>query len=453
MQKLASTGSMANTSPDVVPSEQPRASDGPPAGAPTAELIEQINDGNKNQGVPESVPRTLEAPDLDENSQDSDGDDVTPAPAISSTSAPLSKNQQKKLLRRQKWAEGAEWRKNRRKEKRVAKRDRDRLAKEQATASTADGSQPVSTPSSVVPKKPHHLRATQVPLTFILDCDFDELMTVKERISLASQLTRAYSDNKNAPFRVSLVVSSYGASLKERFEGVLANSHLSWRHVKFTEEDFVESAAKAGEAMAGQAMPVRSGALTALDAAKPEDRVIYLTSDSKETLTELTPYTTYIIGGIVDKNRHKGLCYKRALDRGVKTARLPIGEYLEMSGRTVLTTNHVVEIMLKWIESGDWGEAFMKVVPGRKGVKLKAADNESDENGTDGEGEGENGKIGGEGKKGDEDGAESEEKGAGASLTTVEDGENLMEAPNDLAPNSEKDVHGRQEKNELLSHC
>ena len=53
------------------------------------------------------------------------------------------------------------------------------------------------------------------------------------------------------------------------------------------------------------------------------------------------------------------------------TARLPISENLEMSGRTVLTTNHVVEIMLRWIESGDWGEAFMKVVPVRKGVRLK----------------------------------------------------------------------------------
>ena len=99
--------------------------------------------------------------------------------------------------------------------------------------------------------------------------------------------------------------------------------------------------------------------------------VIYLTSDSPHTLDRLKPYSTYIIGGLVDKNRHKGLCYKTACDKGVKTAKLPIGEYMEMQSRFVLATNHVVEIMIRWLECGDWGEAFMKVVPKRKGGRLK----------------------------------------------------------------------------------
>jgi len=99
--------------------------------------------------------------------------------------------------------------------------------------------------------------------------------------------------------------------------------------------------------------------------------IVYLTSDSPYTLEELKPYSTYIVGGLVDKNRHKGICYKTACDKGVKTAKLPIGQYMEMQSRFVLATNHVVEIMVRWLECGDWGEAFMKVIPKRKGGKLK----------------------------------------------------------------------------------
>ncbi|EXJ89972.1 hypothetical protein A1O3_03039 [Capronia epimyces CBS 606.96] len=118
--------------------------------------------------------------------------------------------------------------------------------------------------------------------------------------------------------------------------------------------------------------------------------VVYLTSDSPDTLTELHPYSTYIVGGLVDKNRHKGICYKIACERGIKTAKLPIGEYMDMQSRKVLATNHVVEIMIRWLECGDWGEAFMKVIPKRKGGKLR--DHElnggsaaGDEDGEDGE--------------------------------------------------------------------
>ncbi|KAK5182803.1 tRNA (guanine(9)-N(1))-methyltransferase, partial [Cryomyces antarcticus] len=69
----------------------------------------------------------------------------------------------------------------------------------------------------------------------------------------------------------------------------------------------------------------------------------------------------------------------RAMDRGIKTARLPIGDYLEMASRKVLTTNHVNEIMLRWLELGDWGKAFMQVIPKRKGGQLKSQVDSMDE--------------------------------------------------------------------------
>lgn len=57
---------------------------------------------------------------------------------------------------------------------------------------------------------------------------------------------------------------------------------------------------------------------------------------------------------------------------GIPTAKLPIGEYMTMQSRSVLAVNHVVEIMLKWLETGDWGEAFLSVIPKRKEAKLRA---------------------------------------------------------------------------------
>jgi tRNA (guanine9-N1)-methyltransferase len=115
---------------------------------------------------------------------------------------------------------------------------------------------------------------------------------------------------------------------------------------------------------------------------KQQGEIVYLSSEADDTLEELKPFSTYIIGGLVDKNREKGVCHKRATQRGVRTAKLPIGKYLDMSSRKVLATNHVNEIMVHWLECGDWGESFMKVMPKRKGGKLRE-DGDKKEGGED----------------------------------------------------------------------
>ncbi|KAI4745245.1 hypothetical protein E4T50_04416 [Aureobasidium sp. EXF-12298] len=290
-------------------------------------------------------------------------------------------------------------------------------------------------------KQKQWVKPTMLPITLLIDCDFDNLMRDNERISLGGQLTRCYSDNKNAPFRAHLAVCSFNGKLRERFDGILNKSYQNWKGVRFLDEDFVVASEKAKEWMADDkrggrlagvfekyapANPViaeeqqetantqvipntdapteanteetkteeNKSQETKLEAPKskpqhpiyikptslpPADlealhaqaETIYLSADSDYTLTELKPFSTYIIGGLVDKNREKGICAARAAAAGVKTARLPIGDYLAMASRKVLTTNHVHEIMLKWLECGDWGEAFMKVIPKRKGGQLK----------------------------------------------------------------------------------
>jgi tRNA (guanine9-N1)-methyltransferase len=438
---------------------------------------EPLPDANtNNMDQPQVAP-------LDEATEDvhSEAPNETDGQKAQDASLPqgLSKSQLKKLKKKQQWEEGRENRKVKRKEKTKERRIRKAVEKEEAAKQAAEqaaenpaeasAEAPAGSTQPAPPSK-GRMRPVTTPITFILDCDFNDLMHDSELTSLSSQLTRCYSDNKTAPFRAHMVVSSFGGKLKERFDGILAKNYQSWKGVTFTDGDFVAAAAEADTRMRGKeggrlvgalaggegassvtsdskengekpgkkqkrkrgeksmeeiaepaeapngtiepsleaqespateavpSKPVEDGpketeapqeepdvstpggtepsaiAPAGPDAPQvspPTPNIVYLSSDSPNTLSVLSPYTSYIIGGIVDKNRHKGLCYKRACERGIPTAKLPIGEYMTMQSRTVLATNHVYEIMLRWLETGDWGEAFLKVIPKRKEAKLK----------------------------------------------------------------------------------
>lgn len=306
----------------------------------------------------------------------------------------ISKNQLKKQRRHERWESGREDRKLKRKEKAKEKKERRREA--WAAEHQPDENGEIPKLPSVRPPRHTAGNGTQVPITVVFDCDFEDLMFDNELKSLGLQITRCYSDNRKAQFRTHLALSSFGGKMKERFEGILGGQHKSWKGFRFFEEDFVEVSKKSREWMIGPRGGVVAGAMKTVGQGsedketeaedKPSDEegeIVYLSSESDNILTTLKPNSTYIIGGLVDKNRHKGVCHKRAVERGIKTAKLPIGEFLEMKSRQVLVTNHVLEIMLKWLEFGDWGKAFMAVLPERKGAKLKGEEStttESNEN-------------------------------------------------------------------------
>ena len=306
---------------------------------------------------------------------------------------PISKNKLKKLKREQQYEENRGRRKIKRKEKLQEKKLRKRATRDisrttdieifaNINGQTNDNDGPEG-------NRRRLRQSVQLPVTIIIDCGFDDLMLPQERTSLAAQLTRCYSDNSKAPFKTHLAISSFGGHLKDRFDNVLSGNHKNWKDVRIMSEDFIEVAKKSQEWMKEDGGTI-GGALTSEPGAYQGPQtdesgtgdIIYLTSDSPDTLTELRPYSTYIIGGLVDRNRHKGICYKRAMERGMRTAKLPIGDYMQMASRFVLATNHVSEIMVRWLELGDWGEAFERVVPKRKGGVLRSR--LGDISGTDG---------------------------------------------------------------------
>lgn len=306
---------------------------------------------------------------------------------IASSTAPsegLSKNALKRIAKQQRWEEAKTTRRLKRKEKRQERKLRNRTTRETLIAQGADPS------SFATPKRPP---ATQVPVTLLLDCDFESYMTDKERISLSSQVTRAYSDNRNALYRSHVWVAGFQGRLRDRFDQTLEGQYKNWKGMHFYEGNFLDCAAQGRELGAqGEVIPPLQRSLDMkvpwvrdevdpfpLEGEQPElderyKDVVYLSSDSPYTLERLEPNTTYVIGGLVDKNREKGLCYRRAVERGIRTARLPIGQFMVMASRQVLATNHVVLIMLKWLEFEDWGRAFVEVIPKRKGGKLIVQD-------------------------------------------------------------------------------
>lgn len=385
--------------------------------------------GGRGVGCTEQAAAAAAAPAEEAEAQ---AQDRVGSVAASDAGAAISKNALKRLRRQQAWEEGREERCRRRKERRLSRRCRLRQERDALVAQGLD-------PAAVAAPK-RAAGSTLVPVAVVIDCDFESYMSPREIISLAGQVTRCYSDNRNARFRTHLCFAGWRGKLEERFRQVLGDQQRHWRGVAFSDGDFLHAAALARTALAkqltdearpcghdgadeeeGGADEKRGGLATDSDCgqrrgcmatslqrsrdkghsllcdadaeqdagpeggeeARGDSDVVYLTSDSPYTLHRLEPQTIYVIGGLVDRNREKGLCYRQACQRGVRTARLPIGDFMAMQSRQVLATNHVVEIILKWLECEDWGEAFMSVIPRRKGGRLLGDAHAGDGQGAD----------------------------------------------------------------------
>ncbi|KAK9355050.1 guanine-1-methyltransferase-domain-containing protein [Lipomyces doorenjongii] len=269
----------------------------------------------------------------------------------------MSRNAWKRDQKKQKWLEQKDarnkYKKEKKKQKKIEKQEQQSSQREcgdDETNEKPEGNIMGPSESADVVKKGRNDMVVCAPITILIDCGFDDLMTEKENLSLSSQITRCYSENRRAVVPVNMRITSFNGRLLERFNSALKEQYKHWKGISFspTEYEVPESD-------------------------EERSRIIYLSSDSDETLTVLEDNKIYIVGGIVDKGRYKSLCLNKANSQKIRTAKLPISEFIKISGRKVLTTNHVVEIMLKWIELHDWKKAFELVIPPRKQEGFESA--------------------------------------------------------------------------------
>lgn len=276
-------------------------------------------------------------------------------PVEATESQTLSKRQRKKLLRQQKWEEERELRKQKRKEKKQQRRlERQNNPEEDR----ADGERSQ--------RKRLRKEVTPSSVRLVVDCSFDNLMLLKDVRKLHKQIQRCYATNRRAPHPVQFIVTSLGGQLKQSMDDK-DKGWVNWKDISFKTEHYSEVVAK-------------------------ED-LVYLTSDSPNVLAELDQSKAYVIGGLVDHNHHKGITFEKAKELGIAHAQLPLSSFVKMNSRKVLAVNHVFEIILSYLEKGNWHDAFFTILPQRKGaVALEqdesgAQDQEDQDSDSDSEGD------------------------------------------------------------------
>ncbi|CAF2488667.1 unnamed protein product [Rotaria sp. Silwood2] len=201
--------------------------------------------------------------------------------------------------------------------------------------------------------KSNRMENSSCRIRICIDCRYDSMMNDKDISSLQKQIAFCYSANRRTSTPCQFYITNVDGQLEKRLEANCAKNWDIYLRNEPLEEVF------------------------------PHDDILYLTSESENVLSSTEPLderTVYVIGGIVDHNSRKGLCYQLALANKWRHARLPIDEFIKLNTRRVLACNHVMEILLNYIQLQDWKKAFEQNIPKRKQeVKANIDDDDDDD--------------------------------------------------------------------------
>ncbi|WFD18494.1 tRNA (guanine(9)-N(1))-methyltransferase [Malassezia caprae] len=304
---------------------------------------------------------------------------VTIVHPITGETVTMTKSAAKKLTRRVMRDQKREATKHeRRARERARRKERRKQTKEQIK------NDPAAAAFLRVPKvKPEPFGARVV-----VDLGFDDLMTPDEATSLAAQLGYLYGVNRSSSHPFHEVIFAGAGRLSGQALGFEPppSGAFSYPEASTNETSLFQD--RVGQHMEGKSRGMwrrwkgirlleyggleslwETPAASNMEPCTKED-VIYLTADTDDTIECLEPGKTYVIGGIVDRNRYKHLCAKKAEALGLRMARLPIDpSFLDgqhMQARKVLTVNQVFAILVGWTETRDWTEALKRGLPARK---------------------------------------------------------------------------------------
>jgi hypothetical protein len=101
--------------------------------------------------------------------------------------------------------------------------------------------------------------------------------------------------------------------------------------------------------------------------AMPPSKVVYLSPDAEEALTDVEPDTVYVIGGIVDLAA-RGIAWSlpRANAVGATARRLPIREHLPNVTNQILNIDTAMKVLCEKYSGKEWVEALESALPKRQ---------------------------------------------------------------------------------------
>ena len=103
---------------------------------------------------------------------------------------------------------------------------------------------------------------------------------------MSSQLTRCHADNRRSLRPVEIFLTSLDKRLGERMETAMKGAHNRWPGVRVSTDPY-----------------------EVILSDDPLEHLVYLTADSPNIIQSLEQDKVYIIGGLVDRNRHKVLTH------------------------------------------------------------------------------------------------------------------------------------------------